>query len=85
MCSSARTVKDATLGNVARGLWILLVSVGLVLLIACANVANMFLVRSEARRREVAVRMEDQRRPPHRRDQGRLGLEGGYARARFFQ
>jgi putative ABC transport system permease protein len=47
---------DSIVGNVSSLLWILLGSVGLVLLIACANVANLFLVRGEARQLELAVR-----------------------------
>jgi putative ABC transport system permease protein len=44
-------------GSTARLLWILLSAVAVVFVIAAANVANLFLVRAETRRREVAVRV----------------------------
>jgi putative ABC transport system permease protein len=54
--TSVYSLKTYVLGETARNLWILLGGVCLVLLIACLNVANLFLVRVEGRRREIAVR-----------------------------
>ena len=51
-----RPLKDQLLGQVARPLWVLFASVAIVLLIACANAANLFLVRAEGRQRDLAVR-----------------------------
>jgi predicted permease len=49
-------LRDAVVGESARTLWMLLCAVALVLVIACANVANLFLVRVETKRREIALR-----------------------------
>ncbi|MGB6470875.1 MAG: ABC transporter permease [Candidatus Acidiferrales bacterium] len=49
-------VKDDVIGDVGNALWLLMASIGMVLLIACANVANLLLVRVEGRRQELAVR-----------------------------
>ena len=49
-------LKEHVLGDLARNLWLLFGGVGLVLLIAASNVANLFLVRVEGKRREIGIR-----------------------------
>jgi putative ABC transport system permease protein len=51
-----RPLKDEVIGNVRDTLWVVMGTIALVMLIACANVTNLFLVRGESRQQEMAVR-----------------------------
>jgi len=51
-----RPLKQDVVGDVGKVLWVLMGSIALVLLVACANVANLLLVRVEGRRQELAIR-----------------------------
>jgi putative ABC transport system permease protein len=53
---NVRPLKHDVVGDVGNVLWVLMGSIGMVLLIACANVANLLLVRMEGRRQELALR-----------------------------
>jgi putative ABC transport system permease protein len=50
------SMRDRLVGDAETALWIVLGTVGFLLLVACASVANLFLVRAEGRQREVGIR-----------------------------
>jgi len=50
------SLKQEVVGNVGSVLWVVMGTIGIVLLIACVNVANLLLVRAEARQVELAIR-----------------------------
>ena len=51
-----RPLTQDVVGDIGKLLWVLMGSIGIVLLIACANVANLLLVRAEGRHQELAIR-----------------------------
>jgi putative ABC transport system permease protein len=53
---NVRPLMDDLVGDFGRTLWVVMATIGIVLLIACANVANLLLVRTEGRAQELAVR-----------------------------
>jgi predicted permease len=64
-------LKDAVTGDSGKLLWIVMVGVGLLLVIACANLANLLLVRAEGRKEEMTIRLA-------------LGASGKRIAAEFF-
>ena len=56
MQAIVRPLRDVVVGDVGRVLWVVLGAVACLLLVACANVMNLFLVRAEQRQHELAVR-----------------------------
>ena len=51
-----QSLEHDVVGNIGRTLWVLMGAIGVVLLMACANVANLLLLRADARQREFAIR-----------------------------
>ncbi len=51
-----RPMKQEVIGNVGNVLWVVMGTIGVVMLIACTNVANLLLVRTDGRQEELAIR-----------------------------
>ena len=56
LAPKSRYLSQMLIGDVGKTLWVLMGTIGIVLVIACANVANLLLVRAEGRQHELAIR-----------------------------
>lgn len=56
LAPNLRPFKQVVVGDAGNTLWVLMGTIGIVLLIACANVANLILVRTEGRQQELSIR-----------------------------
>jgi putative ABC transport system permease protein len=56
LAPNVRPLMSDLLGDIGKSLWVIMATIGIVLLIACANVANLLVVRTEGRNQEIAVR-----------------------------
>jgi len=56
LAPALRLLKQDLIGDIGKVLWVLMGTIGIVLIIACANVANLLLVRTEGRQHELAIR-----------------------------
>jgi len=56
IAGAIRPMKQEVIGNLSSVLWVVMSTIGVVMLIACTNVANLLLVRAESRQQELAIR-----------------------------
>jgi predicted permease len=56
LAPTLQPLKQEVIGEIGNVLWVLMGTIGMLLLIACANVANLLLVRADARQQELAIR-----------------------------
>jgi predicted permease len=56
IAGAIRPLKQDVIGSVGNVLWVVMATIGVVMLIACTNVANLLLVRADSRQQELAVR-----------------------------
>ena len=56
LAANLKPLKNEIVGNVGNALWVLMGTIGIVMLIACGNVVNLILLRTEARAQELSIR-----------------------------